>query len=122
MRPELFGLSGKVKPPFDLTVKGCWVSQIRDSEAGRYDIGYVTLLLFSGNRKLLFNNITSKLNLLTLRVVVLFRVQITVTPHLLTFFAFCRLLIVYMLKAEFGLSKHCTYLKIKFCLTVGSSQ
>lgn len=53
MKPELFGLSGKVKPPFDLTVKGYFVSQVRDSEAGRYDTGYVTLLLFSRNRKLL---------------------------------------------------------------------
>lgn len=108
MRPELFGLSGKVKPPFDLTVMGYLVSQLRGSEGGRYDTGYVTLLLFSRNRKLLFKNLTSKLNLLTLRVVILFRVQITVTQYLFTFFAFCRLLIIYMLKAESELSKYCT--------------
>lgn len=35
MRSEAFGLSGKVKSPFDLPVKGYLVSEIRDSEAGR---------------------------------------------------------------------------------------
>lgn len=107
-------MSGKEKPSFDLAVGGYLVSQIRDSETGRLDIGYATVLLFSRNRKVLLNNLTSKLNLLTSRVLILFRVQITVTQHLFTFFALCRLFIIYMLKVEFGLSKYCTYLNLKF--------
>lgn len=107
----------KLSPHLTCLERGIW--SVRLGTQRQED--YVTLSLFSRNKPLLFNNLTSKPKLWPWESS-FYLEQITVTQHLLTFFAFCRLLIVYTLKAEFGQSKYNSYLNTNFCLTVGSSQ